>query len=94
MGKSLTAIYEGNGILRLLDAPPDLKAHQTVEIEIVEAPPPIDDDGWDGEVYAPSAEAVWADLGLVKIDDPDVARWVAESDDLLEWNLPLDAESQ
>ncbi len=92
MGKSLAAIYEGDGVLRLLDAPPELKAQQLIQIEIVESLSLFMDDDWDDEIFAPSAEAVWADMGLVEIADAALARWLAESDDLTEWNLFLNAE--
>lgn len=79
----LTAIYEGDGIIRLLNVPPELVPYQQLQISIVE--PELEFD-W-GEPYNPSAAAVWASMGIVEIQDRAEAEWIAFSPEASEWNL-------
>lgn len=83
---TIEAIYEGDGVLRLLETPPELMPRQKIQITILE--PDIEFD-W-GEPYNPSAAAVWDSMGMVEIQDRALAEWIAFSPEASEWNLAFD----
>lgn len=112
---NLEAIYEGNGVLRLLDAPPELVPQQKIQIQILEPEPALDwgepshgtetltdlsekqneqvelelfDDEleWNAIPRAPSAESVTRNMGLLQINDPELARQLAFGLEFAIWN--------
>ncbi len=89
MSTILTAVYQGAGILRLLEAPADLEADEQVQVLVM---PYVCSDPLPVPTDLPLTEriqAVYDDMGLVEIQNPEVARQIAEDDSLLEWNLRL-----
>lgn len=89
MSTILTAVYQGEGILRLLEAPTDLEADERVQVLVMPSvfpdllPMPTDLS------LTERIQAVYDDMGLVEIQNQEVARQIAEDDSLLEWNLRL-----
>ena len=93
MGKTLTAIYVGDGIMRLLETMPELQAEQLLRIEILDAESLAGSNPENAVEPTPTPEAVWADMGLVQIEDLALAEWPSQSQDIMEWNQPGNEES-
>lgn len=81
-------IYKGDNTFRLLDPPVEFELDQEFQVQFtpIEFLP-------DEEEFAPSAEAVERDMGMWHVDDPEFARYLAESEELSEWNQFLYATS-
>jgi hypothetical protein len=89
MSEILTATYEGDGVLRLLDKATGLRLDERVQVWVLPfAPPKLSPVSRELSLEE-RIQAVYDDMGSVEIQDSELARQIAEDDSLLEWNLPL-----
>lgn len=89
MSNVLTAVYQGKGILRLLEAPDGLESGEQVQVLVMPFVVPEASLRPTDLPLTERIQAVYDDMGLVEIQDPEIARQIAEDDSLLEWNLHL-----
>gem|GEM_PF-5962833 len=85
MEKLISAIYEGDGVLRLAENVEGLQTHQPVTI-IILWPAHGQAFEYDETSIQAGIEAVQETKGWVKINNPDWARQIAVDESLLEWN--------
>lgn len=82
MVTTVKAIYQGDGIFRVLETPPEFEPQQQVVMDIWL---PDSEFEWD-EPYNPSPEAVRAAMGMFEIKDQALAEWLAFSPEVAEQN--------